>query len=69
MFSQNQLVKMNKGAIQGTNQPMPFDQSDHGYLLQALNNESATIPDELIKQIKQLRCPHLNELLKMRLTR
>ena len=60
--------KMNQGAIQGTNQPKMthLDANQYSQIWEILNNPKGLITRQMKKEIMQMGCPHLMELLKTR---
>ena len=60
--------KMNQGAIQGTNQlKMEYlDASQYNRIWKTLSNPESVISRQMKKEIMQMGCPHLINLLKTR---
>lgn len=60
--------KMNQRAIQGTNQPemTQLDANQYSQIWETLNNTKGLIYRQMKKEIMQMGCPHLMELLKTR---
>ena len=60
--------KMNQRAIQGTNQPemTQLDANQYSQIWGTLNNSEGLISRKIKKEIMQMGCPHLMELLKTR---